>query len=62
MTTDKASKTTYASEQRGRTVNASYRPAEPQLDNKSHEKAARSVMHPDYHDPDWCYYRGALGH
>lgn len=24
------------------------------------EQAERSVMHPDYHDPDWRYYFGAM--
>ncbi len=24
------------------------------------EQSARSVMHPDHHDPDWSYYFGAV--
>ncbi len=24
------------------------------------EESARSVMHPDHHDPDWRYYFGAV--
>ncbi len=24
------------------------------------EQAARSVMHPDHHDPDWRYYFSAM--
>lgn len=24
------------------------------------EQAARAVMHPDHHDPDWRYYFGAI--
>lgn len=23
--------------------------------------AARAVMHPEHHDPDWRYYHGAMG-
>lgn len=47
-------------EPRGRTVKASAAPAEPQPKSTAHEQAARSVMHPDYHDPDWRYYHGAI--
>jgi len=25
------------------------------------DHAARAVMHPDRHDPDWRYYHGAMG-
>ncbi|MBM4459481.1 MAG: hypothetical protein FJ011_17280 [Chloroflexi bacterium] len=27
---------------------------------RAHE-AARAVMHPDWHDPEWRYYHGAWG-
>ncbi len=60
MTSHESAPTAYASEQRGRTVKASFGPAEPQPNGTAHEEAARAVMHPDYHDPDWRYYHGAM--
>ena len=27
----------------------------------SHSQAARSVMHPEWQDPEWRYYHGAWG-
>lgn len=60
MTSHEATPTTCAAEQRGRTVKTNFNPAEPQPDSTAHEEAARSVMHPDYHDPDWRYYHGAM--
>lgn len=33
--------------------------ASPSVSHQA-EQAARSVMHPDHHDPDWRYYFGAV--
>ncbi len=60
MTAHESSKTTHAAEQRARTVKAKFSPPEAQPKSMPHEEAARSVMHPDYHDPDWRYYHGAM--
>lgn len=37
-------------------VSTAEQPAPPPADH-----AARAVMHPDRHDPDWRYYHGAMG-
>lgn len=60
MTSPESTPAPCASENRVRTVTATFSPAELQATGMAHEEAARSVMHPDYHDPDWRYYHGAM--
>lgn len=60
MTSHETSQPGPAAEQRGRTVTARFAPTEPQPKGTAQEQAARSVMHPDYHDPDWRYYHGTI--
>lgn len=42
--------------------NGSEQAEEPRADDPTTtDHAARSVMHPDWHDTDWRYYFGAWG-
>ena len=62
MTSFDTKKASAATEPRPQPEKADLGATEPPPDHTSHyEKAARSVMHPDYHDPDWRYYHGAMG-